>query len=58
MTRASHIPRVMGDDVGRKTMSTPRKCKGCSNERCIHQDQPRPPVGGKGTVDATRGAEA
>jgi len=58
MTRATHIPRLTGGDAGITAMSTPGKRKDCSNERCAHQDQLRAPVGGKGTADATRGAEA
>ena len=58
MIRATHIPRLTGGDAGITAMSTPGKRKDCSNERCAHQDQLRAPVGGKGTADATRGAEA
>ena len=58
MTRATHIPRLTGGDAGITAMSTLGKRKDCSKERCAHQDQLRAPVGGKGTADATRGAEA
>ena len=58
MTRATHTPRLTGGDAVITTMSTPGKRTDCSNKRCAHHDQLRAPVGGKGTADATRGAEA
>ena len=58
MTSATHIPCLTGGDAGITAMSTPGKGKDCPKERCAHQDQLRAPVGGNGTADATRGAEA
>ena len=57
-TRATQIPRLTGGDAGITAMSTPGKRKDCLNDRFARQDQLRAPVGGKGTADATRGAEA
>ena len=57
-TRTTHTSHLTGGAAGMTAMSTPGKRKDCSKERCAHQDQLRAPVGGKGTADATRSAEA
>ena len=58
MTSVTHIPRLTGGDAGITAISTPKKRKDCSSERCAHQDRLRAAMGGRSTGDATRGADA